>query len=42
MIEIIHFGLVNNVPLILEGKQLYINYISELLGYEVVNDFSIN
>ena len=37
MIEIIHFGLVNNVPLILEGKQLYINYISELLGYEVVN-----
>ena len=42
MIEIIHFGLVNNVPLILEGKQLCINYISELLGYEVVNDFSIN
>ena len=37
MIEIIHFGLVNNVPLILEGKQLCINYISELLGYEVVN-----
>ena len=42
MIEIIHFGLVNNVPVILEGmpgqgKQLCINYISELLGYEVVN-----
>jgi hypothetical protein len=36
MIEIIHFGLVNNVPVILEGmpgqgKQLCINYISELL-----------
>ncbi len=47
MIEIIHFGLVNNVPVILEGmpgqgKKLCINYISELLGYEVVNDFSIN
>ena len=42
MIEIIHFGLVNNVPLILEGKELYINYIIELTGYEVVNDFSIN
>ena len=32
MIEIIHFGLVNNVPVILEGmpgqgKQLFINYI---------------
>ncbi len=37
MIEIIHFGLINNIPLILEGKHLYINYISEL-----VNDFSIN
>ncbi len=45
--EMIHFGLVNNVPIILEGmpgqgKKLCINYISELLGYEVVNDFSIN
>ena len=42
MIEIIHFGLVNNVPVILEGvpgqvKELCINYISELLGYEIVN-----
>ncbi len=42
MIEIIHFGLVNNVPVILEGmlgqgKQLCINYTSELLSYEVVN-----
>ena len=42
MIEIIHFGLANNVPVILEGmpgqgKQLCINYIAELLGYEVVN-----
>ena len=37
MIEIIHFRLVNNVPLILEGKQLCINYISELLRYEVIN-----
>ena len=37
MIEIMHFGSINNVPLILEGKQLCINYISELLGYEVVN-----
>ena len=37
MIEIIHFGLINNIPLILQGKHLYINYISELLGYEVVN-----
>ena len=42
MIEIIHFGLANNVPVILEGmpgqgKQLCINYISELLGYEIVN-----
>ena len=37
MIEIIHFGLVNNVPLVLERKQLCVNYISELLGYEVVN-----
>ena len=42
MIEIIHFGLSNNVPVILEGmpgqgKQLCINYISEILGYEVIN-----
>ena len=42
MLEIIHFGLVNNVPVILEGmpgqgKQTCINYISEMLGYEVVN-----
>ena len=42
MIEIIHFGLVNNVPVILEGipgqgKHTCINYISEMLGYEVVN-----
>ena len=42
MVEIIHFGLVNNVPVILEGmpgqgKHLCINYISELLGYEVIN-----
>ena len=42
MVEIIHFGLANNVPVILEGmpgqgKQLCINYISEFLGYEVVN-----
>ena len=42
MIEIIHFGLANNIPIILEGmpgqgKQLCINYISESLGYEVVN-----
>ena len=42
MIEIIHFGLVNNVPLILEGKELCVNCIIELTGYEVVNDFSIN
>jgi MoxR-like ATPase len=42
MVEIIHFGLANNVPVILEGmpgqgKQLCINYIAELLGYEVIN-----
>ena len=41
MIEIIHFDLVNNVPVILEGmptrKTIIINYISELLRYEVVN-----
>ena len=42
MVEIIHFGLVNNIPVILEGmpgqgKQTSINYISEMLGYEVVN-----
>lgn len=41
MVEIIQFGLTNNAPIILEGmnqgKQLCINYISELLGYEVVN-----
>ena len=42
MVEIIYFGLANNVPLILEGmpgqgKQLCINYIAELLGYEIIN-----
>ena len=39
MMEIIHFGLANNVPVILEGmpgqgKQLCINYIADLLGYD--------
>ena len=40
-VEIIQFGLANNAPIILEGIdqgiQLCINYISEFLGYEVVN-----
>ena len=42
MVEIVHFGLANNIPVILEGKSgqgkhLCINYINELLGYEIVN-----
>ena len=37
MIEIIHFGLVNNVPVILEGIPGQGKHISEILGYEVVN-----
>lgn len=39
IVEITHFGLSNNTPVILEGmpgkgKQLWINYIAELLGNE--------
>ena len=42
MVEIVHFGLANKIPVILEGKSgqgkhLCINYINELLGYEIVN-----
>ena len=42
MDEIINLGFMNNDPIISEGipgqgKQLYINFIIELLGYEIAN-----